>query len=331
MQKISFIVTQTDDRYLDGLQKLFNSYSTISPEVRFIQNNTLSSLKGSINLLPLESNKVIKLSDSIWPCDEEVIKRIFSQLSYYKAPLGGTRKDETIATDLFFADTNYGNIFEHLDDTDPTPLETACNKTGGRFYEITERTFGKSCDPLGICSGGAGFNLNYLNKFLQEKPFKNILKNYITVSSFYGREHRLLPLILELTKEFDTLAEISDTVTNSTWALLAGRPKELTSCRLDGTWEQAQTDLSEGAGILHNQRTDLLLHNSVEALLINLKGYGSIERFLEPLSKMVSKRILVVGAGDSIVKEIIDKFANEEWKVSAEIDVNSGLTILEKA
>jgi hypothetical protein len=134
-EKINFIITcYNREEYWDHLEKILKSYKLIDANYVLAYNGNdpnfngyyvgqnrghslgeYDCIIGAYNKIIPNSNKWIKISVDSWLLDEHKILKIFTEMEKNKCGFAGhywNRVEGDISTDIFFVDTNYGNIFE---------------------------------------------------------------------------------------------------------------------------------------------------------------------------------------------------------------------------
>lgn len=301
-KKINFIITcYNREAYWPHLKELLHSYKTIEPIIALAYNGDDEEFKKEaqvvrenlglqrgehdlitsaydylINDLDTDSDLFIKIGMDSWLCDENVIQKVFSQLSHHRVPYAGNYWNTVaqLSTDIFFCDIRYGNVLENLrapnideerafepdggviNENLECCMYEAVAKTGGNFYLIAEREpvhpdNRESCHQIGwTMSHDLQENIDFLNSFEKEAPMTNIENNYRVVCSRPSDINQLLPTIKKYAEKVDTVVEMGVRGVVSTWAFLAGKPKVMRSYDIEDCPNiKDAMQLAEGAGI----------------------------------------------------------------------------------
>lgn len=134
-ETINFIITCFNrEPYWEYLEKILKSYKIIKANYVLAYNGNdpnfngyyvgknrghsfgeYDCIVGAYDKIIPKSNKWIKISIDSWLLDENKILKIFSEMHENKCGFAGqywNRFEGDISTDIFFVDTNHGNIFE---------------------------------------------------------------------------------------------------------------------------------------------------------------------------------------------------------------------------
>jgi hypothetical protein len=135
---VNFIVTCHNQEYqYDGLMEVLASYRTVVPSVVVCYNGINKTFQSHVRVPNLglqrgdeeltrlgfryhrmrdEIPRFIKIGIDSWLCDEGVILKTFEDMESGKCGYGGSYWMGThqLSTDIFFADTRHGNVFDDL-------------------------------------------------------------------------------------------------------------------------------------------------------------------------------------------------------------------------
>jgi len=201
--KINFIITcHNREKYFPYLKDIIYSYQTIEPNITLCYNGETEDLAydlkipnyghqvGEYSLVKLgyvlsnikqENHYFVKLSVDSWLLNEDVILETFKTMQEAKTPYGGSCWSNQIqlSTDIFFADTRYGNIFEELK-FDDCLLEycmyNAVRRLGKGHLTIKRRnsqsaTDSIKCNSLNwVYSHDLDFNLMKMKEYFKDYP-----------------------------------------------------------------------------------------------------------------------------------------------------------------
>ena len=170
--RVGFIITCFDrEPYWPFLRRILGSYTVIRPILTYCYNgmNTehpcdvrrtnLGHVAGDMDLIlsgyswlsaghpNCRLHRFIKLSVDSWPCDERVLVSLFGRMEAQRACYGGNywhhNVEGSLSTDIFLADTRYGNVFGPLTAAQGyTDSEIAMDhavRSVGQAYLIPER------------------------------------------------------------------------------------------------------------------------------------------------------------------------------------------------
>lgn len=136
--EINFLVTCYDkEDYLMGLKEVMNSYRKIKPNMKIAYNGNINSFPCDIKIqnrghqlgdidLTLNAynsfrngvSKFVKLGIDSWLLNEDIVIDIFNELDSKQACYAGNywfeNSQESLSTDIFFSNIEYGNIFENF-------------------------------------------------------------------------------------------------------------------------------------------------------------------------------------------------------------------------
>lgn len=386
--KVNFIITCFNrESYWPHLKDLIFSYKTIEPTVCLAYNGEDEAFECDVRLKnkglqmgeyelikagyehllekDVESDLFIKLSIDSWLCDEDVINKILSLMVHYKVPFAGTywNTPEQLSTDIFFANIAYGNVFEDLVFDGPI-LESCMFNTvarlGGRFYRINERepvhpNFRHSCPSLGwTMEHDLDKNLEFLDKFKQHKPMRDIEMNYVSMCHRPSDINQLLPTIYKYASKCETIIEMGVREVVSTWAFLAAKPKKMRSYDIvySPNIEAAKT-LAKDANIDFDFITQDVIAEDFEIEEVDLlfidtwHRYDQLKQELQKHGNKAKKFLLfhdteTFGYKDEEEEDFrkqpqglvqaIEEFLQENphWTECERIVVNNGLTVLER-
>lgn len=184
-----------------------------------------------------------------------------------------------------------------------------------------------------------------------------IIKKYQEKCNIPSDINENLPVLRRYAKECEVIVEMGVRSVISTWAFLAGNPKELTSIDLyhpsfykDHDPEGCEIDLAEELSEQQNIKFEFIQANvlSVEIpecdlLFIDTKhDYVQLKKELEIHSNKVKKFIIFHDTetfklkGESFgdpgiwkaIKEFLD--LNPDWKILEHLENNNGLTIINR-
>lgn len=169
---IGFIVTCFDrEAYWPHLRRILAGYSHVRPRITYCytgsdadhrcdvrlanpghsEGDLRMTLAGYRLLLERHGNeglhRFMKLSVDSWPCDEGMLISIARRMEALRACYGGAywhwNRPGSLSTDVFMAETRFGNVFEQLAAfRGPGDFETVMDKVvaaTGRAYLIPER------------------------------------------------------------------------------------------------------------------------------------------------------------------------------------------------
>jgi hypothetical protein len=205
---ISFIITcYNREEYLPHLIKILQHYKKIKPTWaicyngdkdincdfkcpnRGLHRGDYDLTMGGYQKLKNTGHRFIKLSCDSWLLDEEVVINIFNIMKERRCCYAGSYwwGKGRLATDVFFADTKYGNLFNNLRcppkindgeiEWQRCALETTMGKIvkkTGAFYIIPERNYVNAtqhrheCNELSWCMHhNLNKNLEYVKRHRQ--------------------------------------------------------------------------------------------------------------------------------------------------------------------
>jgi predicted O-methyltransferase YrrM len=233
-------------------------------------------------------------------------------------------------------------------------------RLGGRFYRINEREpvhpdNRNVCEALGwTMSHDLKENLDFLKKYKETKPSREILNNYVAVCRMHSDINQLLPTIFNYAKQSETIVEMGVRDVVSTWAFLAASPKRMRSYDIEQSpnIEHAK-ELATGAGIDFEFSKQDVLEESFEieeADLVFIDTWHRYDQLKKELSKHGNraKKFLIFHDTETFgfkdeeetdfrkqpqgLRPAIEEFLEENphWKEVERLLINNGLTVLKR-
>jgi len=166
--KVNFLITCYDhEAYIPYLLEIIKNYKTVEPIIVIGYTGIDPNFKcdfripnpghqagdrqltiGCYDLIKDNGiSRILKLGADSWILNEQSIINIFQQLEEIQVPYGGNfwhhNLPGSLATDIIFADTRFGNVFEEIKNKFHTDFEIsmwdAIHRIGKSFSTIQER------------------------------------------------------------------------------------------------------------------------------------------------------------------------------------------------